>query len=102
MTNQITQWNRMASAKAVERQVADRSSPDKGEAEPARASLAPADDTLELSPLARQQPTSQAEDVPFDRAKVDAIKQALREGQYPLNPRRMAESFLSLEQLISE
>lgn len=37
----------------------------------------------------------------FDRAKVDAIKHAIENGQYPLNPRRIAESFVALEQLIS-
>ena len=36
----------------------------------------------------------------FDRAKVDAIKRAIEDGQYPLNPRRIAESFVALEQLI--
>lgn len=38
----------------------------------------------------------------FDRAKVDAIKHAIENGQYPLNPRRIAESFVALEQLISD
>jgi len=36
----------------------------------------------------------------FDRVKVDSIKQAIENGQYPLNPRRIAESFVALEQLI--
>ena len=38
----------------------------------------------------------------FDKAKVDAIKQAVQNGQYPLDARRMAESFLAMEQLINE
>ncbi len=37
----------------------------------------------------------------FDRTKVDSIKHAIENGQYPLNPRRIAESFVALEQLIS-
>jgi negative regulator of flagellin synthesis FlgM len=37
----------------------------------------------------------------FDRAKVDSIKQAIHHGHYPLNPRRIAESFVALENLIS-
>jgi len=37
----------------------------------------------------------------FDRSKVDSIKQAIQNGQYPLNPRRIAESFVALENLIS-
>jgi negative regulator of flagellin synthesis FlgM len=36
----------------------------------------------------------------FDRAKVDAIKAALQQGNYPVNPRRIAENFVSLEKLI--
>jgi negative regulator of flagellin synthesis FlgM len=37
----------------------------------------------------------------FDRVKVDSIKHAIENGQYPLNPRRIAESFVALEQMIS-
>ena len=36
----------------------------------------------------------------FDRSKVEAIKQAIKEGNYPINPRRIAESFVALERLI--
>ena len=36
----------------------------------------------------------------FDRSKVEAIKQAIKDGNYPINPRRIAESFVSLERLI--
>jgi negative regulator of flagellin synthesis FlgM len=38
----------------------------------------------------------------FDRAKVESIKQAIQDGQYPLNPRKIAESFHAIEQLIRE
>ena len=37
---------------------------------------------------------------PFDQAKVDAIKQAIQDGQYPLDNRRIAESFLAVERMI--
>ena len=37
----------------------------------------------------------------FDRAKVDAIKQAIKDGNYPINPRRIAESFVALEKMIA-
>ena len=37
----------------------------------------------------------------FDRSKVESIKKAIESGQYPLNPRRIAQSFVALEQLIS-
>ncbi len=36
----------------------------------------------------------------FDRAKVEAIKSALKDGNYPLNPRRIAENFVAIEQMI--
>jgi len=52
---------------------------------------------LQLSEAARR---SMAADPGFDRAKVDAIKTALREGTYPLDSRKMAESFVALERLI--
>jgi negative regulator of flagellin synthesis FlgM len=38
----------------------------------------------------------------FDRAKVDSIKEAIQNGQYPLNPRKIAESFHAIEQMIRE
>jgi flagellar biosynthesis anti-sigma factor FlgM len=36
----------------------------------------------------------------FDRAKVESIKAALRDGAYPINPRRIAENFVALEKMI--
>lgn len=38
----------------------------------------------------------------FDRVKVASIKQAIQDGQYPLNPRKIAESFHAIEQMIRE
>jgi negative regulator of flagellin synthesis FlgM len=38
----------------------------------------------------------------FDRVKVDSIKQAIHDGQYPLSPRKIAESFHAIEQMIRE
>jgi negative regulator of flagellin synthesis FlgM len=93
-------YNRAATDKAA----ANRPAP--AEKAPAAAAperpqaAAPArlqDDTLELSDAARQ---SMAEPG-FDRAKVDAIKLALQQGQYPLDSRRMAENFLAIEKMIS-
>ena len=43
-----------------------------------------------------------AQEPAFDRAKVDAIKQAIQNGQYPLNARHIAESFHAIEQMISD
>lgn len=55
-------------------------------------------DSLHLSGIAEQVSSEPA----FDRAKVDAIKQALRDGSYPLDPRRIAESFVAIERMIGE
>ena len=38
----------------------------------------------------------------FDRAKVESIKKAIEDGLYPLDPRRIAESFHAIEQMIRE
>tara|TARA_A100001011_G_C14230609_1_gene808628 strand:- start:1029 stop:1355 length:327 start_codon:yes stop_codon:yes gene_type:complete len=36
----------------------------------------------------------------FDRKKIDAIRTAIQEGNYPLNTRRIAESFIAMESMI--
>ena len=36
----------------------------------------------------------------YDGNKVDEIKNAIKEGNYPLNDKRIAESFIALEKLI--
>ena len=38
----------------------------------------------------------------FDRPKVEAIKQAIQDGNYPINSRRIAESFVAIEKMIGE
>ena len=59
---------------------------------------APGADELHLSNVA-----SRAMAEPdFDRVKVESIKQAIQDGQYPLNPRKIAESFHAIEQMIRE
>jgi negative regulator of flagellin synthesis FlgM len=37
----------------------------------------------------------------FDRVKVDSIKKAIEDGNYPLDARRIAESFHAIEQMIN-
>lgn len=37
----------------------------------------------------------------FDRAKVESIKQAISEGNYPLDIKRIAESFVAIERMIN-
>lgn len=60
--------------------------------------LAPvAQDQLELSDAGK----ILAAEPGFDSAKVDAIRQAIAEGNYPLDSRRMAESFAALEKMMN-
>jgi negative regulator of flagellin synthesis FlgM len=57
----------------------------------------PADDRVELSGI-----DARAMAAPdFDSEKVERIKQAIRDGNYPLDSKRIAESFVALERVIS-
>ncbi|MBM3375006.1 MAG: flagellar biosynthesis anti-sigma factor FlgM [Betaproteobacteria bacterium] len=60
--------------------------------EPAR----PPADEIRLSAAA----TRVMEGPDFDAEKVERIKQAIRDGNYPLDSRRIAESFLAIEKMI--
>jgi negative regulator of flagellin synthesis FlgM len=65
---------------------------------PSASVRAPGPDELHLSNVAAR---AMAEP-DFDRVKVESIKQAIQDGQYPLNPRKIAESFHAIEQMIRE
>ena len=54
------------------------------------------DDELVLSETARSIAATEA----FDREKVEAIKLAISNGNYPLDSRRIAENFFALERLL--
>lgn len=103
MTNPITQQARVAQPDLSTRQAMDKAQkqPDdaKGAAAPQSAErAAPKDDMLSLSDVAQKAMAEPA----FDRAKVDGIKQAIRDGNYPLNARRIAENFVAIEQMIKD
>ena len=55
-------------------------------------------DQLHLSNVSKRV----AEEPSFDSVKVASIKKAIQDGQYPLDPRRIAESFHAIEQMIRE
>ena len=58
-------------------------------------------DRVELSEHARHlDAIRQLPDVRM--ARVEAIKQAIAQGQYPLDSRRIAESFVAIERMIRE
>jgi negative regulator of flagellin synthesis FlgM len=52
--------------------------------------------TLEVSDTVAQV----ISDAEFDATKVEELRQAIQAGNYPLDPRRIAESFLVIEELI--
>ncbi|MDP4609397.1 MAG: flagellar biosynthesis anti-sigma factor FlgM [Burkholderiaceae bacterium] len=103
MTNPITQQARLAQPDLNTRQAMDKAQK-KADGAPSAASDKPAapvqskEDVLSLSDVA-QKAMSENE---FDRVKVDSIKQAIREGNYPLNARRIAENFVAIEQMIQD
>ena len=76
--------------------VASLLSADEANATGPGASQAMQDDELVLSETAMQATASDA----FDQARVDAIRQALSEGNSPLEVRRVAERFQELEDLL--
>lgn len=71
-----------------------------GKASAAPAAKAPAQpqggDTVNLSNV--QQRLNDQPD--FDRAKIEAIKAAIQGGNYPINPGRIAQNFVSIEKMI--
>jgi negative regulator of flagellin synthesis FlgM len=108
MTNPITQQASAAAAELNARQAESRakaralgdekSRADGKEAAPADEARRANDDVLTLSAAAQSAMAEPA----FDRAKVDAIKDAIRDGNYPLNAKRIAENFVAIEQMIRE
>ncbi len=100
MTNPIQQWNRMTAPTAPERKLADRAAQKASAETTERPAPAPvATDEVKLSAIAQEAVNA---DVPFDRVKVEQIKEAVKSGNYPLDARRMAESFLAIEKMIKD
>ena len=102
MSDPISNYGRMTQSNAAARNAIEKVDPKgtsaasaKEESAPAKA--APGADKISLSNVA-QKVMAQPE---FDRAKVESIKQAIKDGNYPVNPRRIAESFVALEKLIT-
>ncbi len=107
MTDAISNYGQRAQSDASLRSALDKanrksSSKDSaslGSSAPAVSTAkAPGPDELHLSNVAARAMS----EPDFDRAKVESIKQAIQDGQYPLNPRKIAESFHAIEQMIRE
>ena len=105
MNDAITNYGRMTQSNAAVRSSIDKVEKQGPSAAQAKEELAPSlekttsagADKVTLSNVA-QQVKAQPD---FDRSKVEAIKQAIKEGNYPVNPRRIAENFVALEKMIS-
>jgi negative regulator of flagellin synthesis FlgM len=112
MTNPISQYGRMAQPEAFSRPGATKT--DKQSGSPALTDVLSESSlglAAQVTPKKRQEDNiltlsnvaQRVKDEPdFDRNKVEAIKQAINNGQYPLNPRRIAESFVAIEQMIGD
>jgi negative regulator of flagellin synthesis FlgM len=107
MTDAISQYGRQAQSDPTVRNALEKlekksaSTDSKAAPEQAQAPKAPVrpgPDTLSLSNVA-QKAMNEPE---FDRVKVDAIKKAIQEGQYPLDAKRIAESFVAIEKMIDD
>jgi negative regulator of flagellin synthesis FlgM len=98
MTDLISSKGRMATSGPSNRELMEKAEGRKSSASDAASSTpAPAvRDEFVPSDVAKQAMSSE----PFDQAKVDSIKQAIQDGQYPLDSRRIAESFLAVERMI--
>lgn len=66
------------------------------EAKPSAEASMQASDQVSLSP----EMTKALEEATFDAAKVANIKEAIENGNYPLDARKIAENFAALERLI--
>lgn len=102
MTDPISSnQNRISTANTAARsldKLDKKSTADKAGAAPAaKAAVQPqAADTVNLSNV--QQRLNDQPD--FDRAKIEAIKAAIQGGNYPINPGRIAQNFVSIEKMI--
>ena len=100
MTDPISHFGRIAQMDTSIRKVTDKSeqSADKAKSVdvPAPSSAPAQTDELHLSEVARKA----TQEPQFDRAKVETIKRAIQQGQYPLDVRRIAESFVAIENMI--
>jgi len=74
-------------------------SPVKTKAQETKAAVEPAagEDTLEVGSTSKLL----ASEPGFDAVKVAAIKQAIASGNYPLDSRKMAQSFAALEKMVN-
>ena len=100
MTDPISSFRRVAQMDASNRQVSAKAQERDSDvaSEGMTKVLAPQADEVKLSAVAQKA----MQEPEFDRAKVEAIKEAIQNGQYPIDTRRIAENFLAIEKMIKE
>jgi negative regulator of flagellin synthesis FlgM len=75
----------------------------KGENTPATAKAGTKDEVKLTSSSQLQALSSSGESQPMDSAKVDAIKQAISEGRFKINPEKIADGLLnSVKELLTD
>ncbi len=101
MTDAISQYGRLSQSDPSLRSALDKLGKKSGETaadRPAESAPPARADTVMLSNVAEKAMT----EPDFDRQKVESIKQAIAEGQYPLDAKRIAESFVAIERMIRD
>jgi len=104
MTDAISHQARVAQSNTAVRNALDKVDKKSGtlaQQRPEEAKIAREKPAAESDSVSLTNVNQKVKDQPdFDRAKVEAIKSALKDGNYPLNPRRIAENFVAIEQMI--
>lgn len=97
MTDPISSFRRIAQMDTSSRQVSAKAQERTSQAlEPQLKPAAAPSDEVKLSEVAQKA----MQEPEFDRAKVEAIKLAIQQGQYPMDSRRIAENFVAIEKMI--
>lgn len=106
MTNPINPLNRATTGSVNNNSNTGSAASDANTAAPAKSGSSPrSEDTVSLSSRSQQVIELQQHldgSTGIDRGRVDAIKQQIAEGNYPLDAEKIAENMLKLEQSLIE
>jgi negative regulator of flagellin synthesis FlgM len=100
MSDAISNFGRMSQTNPSLRNALEKADKKGGAKSPAGPEAPPAAKTASSDVRLSNVASKAMAEPGFDRAKVESIKQALQDGQYAINPRRIAESFVALERMI--
>ena len=98
MTDPISSFRRVAQMDSSNRQMTAKAKEHASDvaSESLVKATAVQSDEVKLSEVAQKA----MQEPEFDRAKVEAIKTAIQQGQYPIDTRRIAENFMAIEKMI--